>query len=197
MMPHPKSARGSEPQEQRCGTAALSADRMRSAFPSTPPEPRGSREPDPPGSRGRPQPPSRPAPGWLPQGHARRCWLLPPPSQGTNLGTATLHGRPHRTAATSDLQCGPGAAFPGLHNSHPARARTRLSLLAVSSEQLSQHALEARAAGCRPRRCSAIESEPRQRQRAVSSSPSLLSSPLPPLERRLANQHLLLEITEN
>lgn len=128
---------------------------------------RDRQEPDPPGPRGRPQPPPRPlrpalgrglpargpALAQLPQGHARRCWLLPPPSRGTNLGTGTRHGRPRREAASGRRGPddsgrlgsparrrarprslppgrGPGAPSPGLHNSHPARARTRLNRVA-------------------------------------------------------------------
>lgn len=199
--PRPR-VRGHRPHLARDpGGAALPAGRMLSAFPQAPPETPGSpvtrppgvrpawawRSPGaaapapapapPPGAGARPPGP-RPSPRSIPSG-PRSPPLAPsthPPSRGTNLRTATRHGRPR--GETSSGRRGPqqqrppcpsprGAAptrarplppgprprrpLPGVAQLSPhTRAHTGstvlLNLLAVSSQQPSHHALETGAA---------------------------------------------------
>lgn len=176
--PRPR-VRGHRPHLARDpGGAALPAGRMLSAFPQAPPETPGSpvtrppgvrpawawRSPGaaapapapapPPGAGARPPGP-RPSPRSIPSGPRSPPLApsTPPPSRGTNLRTATRHGRPRgetssgrrgpqqqrppcpspRGAAPTRAPSppppppgrGPGVPSPGLHNSHPTRARTR------------------------------------------------------------------------
>lgn len=194
MMPHRTSARGSEPQEQGCGTVSIWGARARlrirrAGVDRCPPENTAGRfrpwtgcaglSPPPhlsPGSRESPETrpsgarPSRarrspaaasaatPARGpplaRLPQATLAAAGSFPHLPEGQTWGPlpgmADLAGKrraaggARTTAATSALPRGaaparapslppgrgPGAPSPGLHNSHPARARTRLNRVA-------------------------------------------------------------------
>lgn len=183
-----------------------------------PPGPGG--RPQPPPRPLRPVPARGPALARLPQATLAAAGSFPHLPEGQTWGPlpgmADLAGKrraaggARTTAATSALPRGaaparapslppgrgPGAPSPGLHNSHPSRARTRLNRVAQPTCSLFWAAITT-CPGSQGRRPPLASVLGRRRRRAISSSPSLLSSPLLPLERRLSNQHLLLEITEN
>lgn len=120
---------------------------------------------DPPGPGDHPEPPLQPRPlrpalgrglsargpplARFPQGHARRCSPLSPPSGGTNLRTATRHGRPREETSSGPRgPQQPRPPWPSPRGAAPTRAPSpRAAAPAPPPRGCTTHTQHARAHG--------------------------------------------------